>query len=76
MAATLVCQENPDRKMPGFNPVRRLQTVCYDLKKSSVKKINGRTLWLEQCSIHHNFQTHTLFAHRGSRGFYRYAVGK
>lgn|GEM_PF-1466097 len=34
MAAALVCQENPNRKMPGFNPGRRLQKVYYDLKKS------------------------------------------
>ena len=38
MAAALVCQENPNRKMPGFNPVRRLQKVYYGFKKSSVKK--------------------------------------
>jgi hypothetical protein len=38
MAAALVCQENPNLKMPGINPDRRLQTVYYGLKKSSVKK--------------------------------------
>jgi hypothetical protein len=43
MAAALVCQENPNRKKPGFNPDRRLQIVYYGLKKSSVKKISGRT---------------------------------
>jgi len=43
MAAALVCQENPNRKMPGFNPDCRLQIVYYGLKKSSVKKISDRT---------------------------------
>jgi hypothetical protein len=38
MAAALVCQENPNHKMPGINPDRGLQIVYYDLKKSSVKK--------------------------------------
>ena len=43
MAAALVCQENPNRKMPGFNPDCRLQIVYYGFKKSSVKKISDRT---------------------------------
>jgi len=57
MAAALVCQENPDRKMRGFDPCRRLHTMYYGLKKSSVKKSMAELL---DISIVHYITTSQL----------------